>query len=158
MPTRVLFVCLGNICRSPLAEGIFRHLVDDAGLGDRIEVDSAGTGAWHAGEPPDARARAVAQKNGVALDGQRARKVEVDDFVEFDHVIAMDRQNLDDLLLLCPPPERRRVRLLRSHDPEGVGDVPDPYFGGRAGFDDVFTMIDRCCRALLAELRATSGA
>ena len=151
---RVLFVCLGNICRSPLGEGIFRHLVDDAGLTDRFHIDSAGTGAWHAGEPPDPRSRSVAERNGVSLDGQTARKVRFEDFFEFDLVLAMDRQNLADLHAECPHDDRRKVMLLRQFDPEKGDDVPDPYYGGARGFDDVYAMVHRCCQALLDELRS----
>lgn len=157
MPTRVLFVCLGNICRSPLAEGIFRHLAEGAGLGAAFEVDSAGTGHWHAGERPDPRARDVAKKNNVDLDQQRARQFSPDDFETFDHILAMDRQNLDDLLRRKPAEARADLRLLRTHDPEGGHDVPDPYYGGRRGFDDVYGLIERCCRELLTTLR-TDGA
>ena len=152
MATRVLFVCLGNICRSPLGEGILRHLVQQAGSLKSIQIDSAGTGAYHQGEAPDPRSRDVARKNGVSLDGQTARKVAPEDFHGFDLILAMDRQNLHDLLENCPPKERKKVRLLRSYDPEGGQDVPDPYFGGRTGFDDSFSMIHRCCQALLESL------
>jgi protein-tyrosine phosphatase len=161
-PFRILFVCLGNICRSPLAEGVFRHLAAEAGMDGRIEVDSAGTGAWHVGEPPDRRSLSVARKNGVSLDG-RARQVEVEDFAHFDLVVAMDRDNLRQLESL-----RDRagggapVRLLRKFDPDAGGDleVPDPYYGGPDGFDRVYGMVDRSCRSLLETLEAgdlTSG-
>ena len=153
MTQRILFVCLGNICRSPLGEGIMRQLVRDAGLEEQIQVDSAGTGAYHEGEAPDPRSRAVAAKHGVSLDGQRARQVKTEDFRDFDLVLAMDRQNLDDLLANCPAEERSRLRLMRSFDPAGGTDVPDPYFGGPNGFDDVFVMVHRCCEALLESLR-----
>ncbi|MFH0945786.1 MAG: low molecular weight protein-tyrosine-phosphatase [Planctomycetota bacterium] len=152
MTHRILFVCLGNICRSPLGEGIMRHLVRDAGLEDRIEVDSAGTGAYHAGEAPDPRSREVAGKHGISLDGQRARKVAPEDFHDFDLVLAMDQKNLEDLRASCPPAERKRLRLMRSFDPEGGADVPDPYFGGASGFEDVFAMVHRCCESLLESL------
>ncbi len=154
MPTRVLFVCLGNICRSPLGEGIFRHLVDEAGLDADFEIDSAGTGHWHVGSPPDPRARDVARRNGVDVESLRGRQVSSDDFRRFDHILAMDRQNLDELLRRRPADADADVRLLRAHDPEGGDDVPDPYYGGRSGFDDVYTMIERCCRSLLGTLRS----
>ncbi len=151
-PTRVLFVCLGNICRSPLAEGVFLHLVREAGLAHRFEVDSAGTGDWHAGERPDPRAIAVAKKHGVALPS-RARQVTPADLDLFDHVLAMDRENLRDLERMSRRSARARVRLLREHDPVRDGDdVPDPYYGGPSGFDLVYEMVHRSCSALLVEL------
>jgi protein-tyrosine phosphatase len=155
-PYRILFVCLGNICRSPTAEGVMRALVRDAGLEGQIELDSAGTGAWHIDEPPDARATTAARERGVELEG-RARQVERDDFEEFDLIVAMDRSNLADLRRIAPSEAARaKVRLLRDFDPdsEGEADVPDPYHGGSRGFDDVFDLVQRSCIALLAELRA----
>jgi protein-tyrosine phosphatase len=161
-PFRILFVCLGNICRSPLAEGVFRHLAAEAGMAERIQVDSAGTGAWHVGEPPDRRSLTVARKNGVGLDG-RARQVEGEDFALFDLVVAMDRDNLRQLESLRDRAGGAApVRLLREFDPEAGGDleVPDPYYGGPDGFDRVYEMVHRSCRALLEALEAgdpTSG-
>lgn len=152
MATRILFVCLGNICRSPLGEGILRHLAAQAGVAAQFEIDSAGTGDWHVGDPPDPRAIEVARRHGVLLDGLRARQVAPFDFAAFDHILAMDRKNLADLLELCPAEHAGRLRLLRQHDPEGGHDVPDPYFGGADGFDEVFAMLLRCCRRLLADL------
>ncbi|MEQ9569311.1 MAG: low molecular weight protein-tyrosine-phosphatase [Longimicrobiales bacterium] len=154
----VLFVCLGNICRSPLAEGVFRHRVEEAGLQDRIRIDSAGTGGWHVGEPPDARSREVARAHGVSLDGQSARRVSPDDLRRWDWIVAMDRANLDDLERLR---ERHggdgRIVLLRDFDPEpGDGEVPDPYYGGPQGFDRVYEMVDRSCAALLERVLEAS--
>lgn len=155
-PTRavsVLFVCLGNICRSPLAEGILRHLARERGLDGAVRADSAGTGAWHVGEPPDRRAAEVAARNGVRLEG-RARQVEDEDFHDFDLLVAMDRSNLRAL-------ERMKERtggtatlhLLRDFDPEpGDGEVPDPYYGGPKGFDRVFELVRRSVGALLDRL------
>lgn len=150
----MLFVCLGNICRSPTAEGIFRRLAEEAGLSARFTIDSAGTGAWHAGERADSRMRAAAKKRGYLL-ASIARQVEGPDFERFDHVIAMDRINREDLLAVCPPAHRGKIRLLRDFDehPED-GDVPDPYYGGPAGFERVMDIVERCCRRLLAELSA----
>lgn len=155
----VLFVCLGNICRSPLAEGILAHLLAGEGLADRVHVDSAGTGAWHVGEPPDPRSIEVAERFGVRLRGA-ARQVRVEDFQRFTHVVAMDRENLRNLERLW---ERAgggpRPRLLREWDPEagGGGEVPDPYYGGPDGFVTVFRMVERACRVLLEELREGGG-
>src|SRR5688572_8035323 len=152
-PTRVLFVCLGNICRSPLAEGVFQNLVRARGLERHYQVDSAGTGAWHVGEEPDVRSIAVARKNGVDL-ASRARQVDAPDFSDFDYVIAMDRQNLSDLRALAQAHGgEARIHLLREFDPEpGDRQVPDPYYDGPEGFDDVFTMVHRACAALLDHL------
>lgn len=152
MKTRVLFVCLGNICRSPLGEGIFRDLVERAGQSDQFHIDSAGTGGWHVGAPPDPRSVAVAEKNDVSLAGQAARKARFEDFLEFDLILAMDRSNREDLLDLGPPNARHKVHLMREFDPQGGDDVPDPYYGGARGFDDVFQMVHRCCVALLAHV------
>lgn len=150
----VLFVCLGNICRSPLAEGVMRHLATREGLADRMRIDSAGTGGWHVGAAPDPRSREVAQRNGISLDGQQARRVTPDDLQEFDLVVAMDRSNLDDLRSLAEDHgASARLVLLRDYDPEpGDGEVPDPYYGGPGGFDDVYEMVHRSCRTLLAEM------
>lgn len=154
--TRVLFVCLGNICRSPLAEGVFLHLVREAGLTHRFEVDSAGTGDWHVGERPDARAVAVAKKHGVELPS-RARQVTPADLDAFDHVLAMDRENLRDLERMARRGAAADIRLLRRHDPVRDGDdVPDPYYGGPSGFDLVYEMVHRSCAALLDGLLVDS--
>jgi protein-tyrosine phosphatase len=155
---RILFVCMGNICRSPTAEAVMRRLVRDAGLEDRIEVESAGTGGWHAGDPPDARAAAAAARRGVTLDGA-ARQVRPDDFREYDLLIAMDRENLRGLLAVAPDEAAsEKVRLLREFDPTSAGapdlDVPDPYYGGDRGFETVLDMVEAACRGLLDELRA----
>jgi protein-tyrosine phosphatase len=153
-PRSVLFVCLGNICRSPLAEGVFRHLVQEEGLEDRFEIDSAGTGSWHVGERPDPRSTAVARAHGVELPGH-ARQVRPEDLERFDVVVAMDRENLRDLERLSDDGARARLHLLREFDPEGGGDdVPDPYFGGPDGFETVYAMVHRSCERLLEELRS----
>jgi protein-tyrosine phosphatase len=155
---RVLFVCLGNICRSPTAEGVFRHHVREAGLHDRIEIDSAGTGGWHVGAPPDERATAAARRRGIALEGA-ARQVAAHDFEHYDLLLAMDRENHAELLRRAPHDEARaRVRLFREFDAEsharGDLEVPDPYYGAERGFDDVLDMVERASRGLLAELSA----
>jgi protein-tyrosine phosphatase len=153
MPARILFVCLGNICRSPTAEGVMRHLVADAGLTGQVSVDSAGTGSWHIGEPPDERATAAAARRGIELGG-RARQVSEADFAEFDLLVAMDRSNRRALLSLAPDARaRERVRLLLESGGEEA-DVPDPYYGGPDGFEEALDVVERGCRALLDEVRA----
>lgn len=155
---RLLFVCLGNICRSPTAEGVMRHLVVQEGVEDEIELDSAGTGSWHVGSAPDARATAAAAGRGVTLAGT-ARQVRQADFAEFDLILAMDSANLRDLRAVAPGgQEREKVRLLREFDPASAGerdlDVPDPYYGGEDGFGEVFELVRAACEGLLAEIRA----
>jgi len=149
---KILFVCLGNICRSPLAEAIFNHLAAQAGRANEFIVDSCGTGGWHAGEPPDPRTRAVAQQHGVALK-RRARQFQRTDFNDFDLIVAMDRENVSDLLSFSTlkPEHRAKVKLLREFDPQADGnlDVPDPWYGGPDGFERVYQMIERSAKALL---------
>jgi protein-tyrosine phosphatase len=156
---RVLFVCLGNICRSPLAEGIFRAQVERAGLADRIEVDSAGTGNWHVGQPPDRRMHATARQYGVSLDGQVARQFEARDLGAFDHIFVMDKQNLHDVLFLDRDDRYgHKVRLFREFDPEpGDYQVPDPYYGGDRGFDHVYEIANRTAAVLLDRLIEEHG-
>ena len=155
-PVRVLFVCLGNICRSPLAEAVFRDKVEAAGLSDRIEIDSAGTGAWHAGEPPDRRMIATAKGHGVDITQQRARQFVDTDLADYDHILAMDKSNLHDILYLDEGQDfGQRVTLFRQWDPEpGTYEVPDPYYGGPEGFEEVYRMVDRTAENLLAGLKA----
>ena len=153
---RIMFVCMGNICRSPTAEGVMRRLLDEAGLADRVEVESAGTGGWHAGEPPDERATLAARRRGITLAGA-AQQVRAADFREFDLLIAMDRGNLRELLAVAPDEDAaEKVRLLREFDPASAGDldVPDPYYGGDRGFETVLDLVEAACRGLLDELRA----
>jgi protein-tyrosine phosphatase len=151
----VLFVCLGNICRSPLAEGIFRHQVREAGLAGRFHIDSAGTSGYHDGEQPDRRTWAVARQRGIELEG-RSRRITEDDIAAFDYLVVMDVSNLREVNRLA-----RRVRpgtevhLLRSFDASAAGDldVPDPYFGGESGFEVVHDLVERACRGLLDHIR-----
>jgi protein-tyrosine phosphatase len=153
---RILFVCMGNICRSPTAEGVMRRLLEDAGLTDRVEIESAGTGGWHAGEPPDRRATLAASRRGVTLEGA-ARQIRPSDFRDFDLVIALDRANLRELLAVAPDEDAaEKIRLLREFDPRAGGDldVPDPYYGGDRGFETVLDMVEAACRGLLDELRS----
>jgi low molecular weight protein-tyrosine phosphatase len=155
---RILFVCLGNICRSPTAEGVMRALVREAGLEAEIELDSAGTGSWHTGEEPDRRATAAARARGVELDGS-ARTVRPRDFEDFDLLLAMDRANLRALQQMAPDADARaKVRMLREFDPASAGardlDVPDPYYGASGGFDEVLDLVQAASRGLLAEIQA----
>jgi protein-tyrosine phosphatase len=158
----ICFVCLGNICRSPTAEGIFRHLLAEARLGDRIVAESAGTGAWHVGERPDRRALATARRRGLELPGT-ARLFEPTDFERFEYVVAMDGDTRSALLASAPDRHARsRVHLLRAFDPANTAirpdlapDVPDPYYGGPDGFDRVFDICEAACRGLLDHLRRT---
>jgi protein-tyrosine phosphatase len=157
-PVRLLFVCLGNICRSPTAEGVMRALVEEAGMQERIELDSAGTGGWHVGSPPDARAVAAARARGITLGGF-ARQVRRDDLDDFDLVLAMDRSNLRELRQLADGETgRARVRLLREFDPASAEDrdpeVPDPYYGAAGGFDEVIDLVQAACAGLLARIAA----
>jgi protein-tyrosine phosphatase len=159
---RILFVCMGNICRSPTAEAVMRRLVSEAGLDGAVEIESAGIGDWHAGEPPDERAAAAASARGVTLEGS-ARQVRPGDFRRFDLLIAMDRGNLRELIAMAPDEEAaEKVRLLREFDAAAAGasdlDVPDPYYGGERGFESVLDMVEAACRGLLHELRAAGRA
>ena len=154
---RLLFVCMGNICRSPTAEGVMRALLREQGLEDAVAVDSAGIGDWHLGEPPDARATAAAQARGIALRGA-ARQVAAADFADYDLILAADRRNLRDLEAVLPAGARARLHLLREFDPGSAGapdlDVPDPYYGGDDGFERVLDLVEAACRGLLDRLRA----
>jgi protein-tyrosine phosphatase len=154
--TRVLFVCLGNICRSPTAEGVFRHHVREAGLEDRIAIDSAGTGGWHVGASPDERATEAARRRGITLEGA-ARQVTAADFADYDLLLVADAENHAELLRRAPDDAARaKVRHFREFDPEskarGDLDVPDPYYGGEQGFDHVLDLVEAASRGLLAEL------
>jgi protein-tyrosine phosphatase len=150
---RVLFVCLGNICRSPTAEAVFRQLVARADTRLAIEIDSAGIGDWHIGEPPDRRAQAAARRRGVDMSTIRARQFVHDDFALFDLILAMDRQNLAELRRRAPAQYRERVRLFLEFAPElEMHDVPDPYYGGEAGFEQVLDLTEQAARGLLAHL------
>lgn len=154
-PTAVCFVCLGNICRSPTAEAVFRTLVDQAGLTDVIHIESAGTSDWHVGGDADRRTAAAAAARGIAMS-HRAQQFTARDFARFDHVIAMDHDNVAALRTIAPTPaDAAKIRLLRSFDPQSPEGavVPDPYYGGPKGFDEVIDMCDAACRGLLAQLR-----
>lgn len=147
-PVRILFVCLGNICRSPLAEGILRHLA-----GPRpVDVDSAGTGGWHIGDRPDRRSIAVARSHGIDIAGQRGRKVHTRDFEAFDLIFAMDRSNLANLRALAPAVAQHKLHLFSSYMLGVERDVPDPYYEGPEGFETVYSMLLEGCSSLIGRL------
>ncbi len=153
-PIRILFVCLGNICRSPSAEGVFRSAVQRAGLETRVQIDSAGTGAWHVGKAPDPRAQNSALSRGFDISSLRARKVHISDFESFDLVIAMDEDNLFDLRALSPPEHHDKITLLLSHGRERTDlNVPDPYYGGDEGFDYMMDLIEEAAAGLLQHVK-----
>lgn len=157
---RVCFVCLGNICRSPTAEAVFCKLVQDAALEEQFLIDSAGTANYHVGELADARSRAAAKRRGYEIR-HRARQFVRSDFEQFDLVCAMDADNYRDLLHLAPTPEaKEKVKLLRSFDPTArkAAEVPDPYYGGERGFDEVIEICERACRGLLEQMRPAAAA
>ena len=151
----VLFVCMGNICRSPTAHGVFRDLVQREGLSDQIEIDSAGTHSYHVGSPPDNRAQATARSRGFDLSDLRARRAESIDFERFDYVIAMDYDNHSGLSAICPSGFESRLHMFMSFAPQrGAKEVPDPYYGGDQGFENVFDMVTDASEGLLAHIRS----
>jgi len=155
MAIRICFVCLGNICRSPIAEVVMRSLLDDRGLADRVEVSSAGTGDWHIGERADRRTLAVLQRHGYDGSAHRARQFSADSFADCDLVVAMDQANVSTLRQMVRDEDESKVRLLREFDPDASGtDVPDPYYGGDEGFEEVLAMVEAACRGLLDEIGA----
>lgn len=150
----VLFVCLGNICRSPTAHGIFQHLVNEASLNDRIYIDSAGTGDWNIGRSPDRRSAAAALQRGYDLSDLIARQVNVQDFEKFNYVLAMDRQNLQDLQAMKPANFQGHLDLFLKFAPSfQLDEVPDPYYGDADGFQTVLDMVEEACRGLLQHIR-----
>lgn len=150
----VLFVCMGNICRSPTAEGVFRKLVEDEGLSGAVEIDSAGTHAYHVGDQPDRRAQAAAERRGVSLSDLRARRVAPEDFSRFDYVLAMDRLNLHMLTEEAGQDYAERVSLFLDFGGGAESEVPDPYYGGSAGFERVLDLVEDASRGLLETLRS----
>lgn len=154
--TKIIFVCLGNIVRSPLAENLFRHLANQAGQGAQFIIDSAAVGDWHVGDPPDSRMRRVAERHGLVYDG-RARQITRRDVQEFDLLIAMDRDNAAFLRRLAgSAQEEAKIHMLREFDPHGnpQASVPDPYYGNLDGFEEVYQIIERSCQGLLLALQA----
>lgn len=150
--TKVLMVCLGNICRSPTAHGVFQHLVDQQGLSDQILVDSAGTSSWHIGEPPDTRSQKAALLRGYDLSDQRGRQVKTIDFDHFDYVLAMDESNLSDLRSLCPTHFSGYLGLFLNFAAASQTEVPDPYHGGGKGFDTVLDLVEAAAEGLLEHI------
>ena len=151
---QVLFVCMGNICRSPTAHGVFRKMVIDEGLSDFIEIDSAGTHAYHVGNPPDTRAQHTANTRGIDLSDLRARQARSEDFEEFDYVIAMDKDNYRSLKLISPKGMVDKLYLFLDFAPSiRQREVPDPYYGGPEGFEKVFDMVDAAAKGLLLDIR-----
>ena len=154
----VLFVCLGNICRSPTAHAVFQSMVDDAGLSKDVYVDGAGTGDWHLGQAPDARSSATAAERGYDMSALRSRLVTVEDFSTFDYIIAMDADNLRNLRNMCPPEAKATLQLLldysRKPEYDAVSQVPDPYYGGEDGFPHVLNLIEDSAAALLTHINA----
>lgn len=158
----VLFVCLGNICRSPTAHAVFQSMVDNTGLSDEIYVDGAGTGDWHLGHAPDRRSAATAALRGYDMSALRSRLVTVEDFSEFDYIIAMDADNLRNLRNMCPPDAKAELQLLldysRKPEYDAVSEVPDPYYGGEDGFPHVLDLIEDASVALLDHIKAEMSA
>lgn len=151
--TSVLFVCMGNICRSPTAEGVFRKLLRETAPGLELRVDSAGTHAYHIGDPPDVRSQAAALERGVDISAHRGRQVMPEDFHRFDFVVAMDQDNLDRLKTLRPKGAQAELKLLLDYAPEVADkDVPDPYYGGKRGFEEVLDLVEQGSKGLLAEI------
>jgi protein-tyrosine phosphatase len=150
----VLMVCMGNICRSPTAEGVLRQKVQAAGLDSSVHIDSAGTIDYHVGSPPDERSARHARQRGYDLSSLRARQVHARDFERFDLILAMDWENLQELQSLCPPEHEHKLRRLMEFAPPGLGDVvADPYYGGRDGFERVLDHVEAACEGLLGHLR-----
>lgn len=149
----VLFVCLGNICRSPTAEAVFRTKAKEAGLGD-ITIDSAGTAGYHTGSPPDKRAQDVAKARGYNFKGIKCRRVHESDFTDFDYIVPMDNANYADLVEDCAPEHRAKIRLMMSFSDSDYTEVPDPYYGGRKGFELVLDLIESACDGLLQDIRS----
>jgi len=151
---RVLFVCMGNICRSPTAEGVFRNLIETHGLSELLETDSAGTHAYHIGEPPDRRAQETALNRGLDISDLRARGVDQEDFEDFDYILAMDSDNYSILIDRCPDTLQDKIKLFLNYAPDlNITEVPDPYYGGNKGFENVFDLVEAASEGLIAEIK-----
>ncbi len=151
---KIIFVCLGNICRSPTAQGVMENLAKKHGISSRVSIDSAGTAAWHSGNPPDPRSVKHAAKRGYDLTSQRSRPVDFSDFYEFDLILAMDKQNYSDLLDLAPSEHKNKVKLfLKEYGKSDIHEVPDPYYKGEEGFEEVLDLLEEACEELLGEIR-----
>ena len=150
---KVLFVCLGNICRSPTAEGVFRRALEQAGLADGVEIDSCGVGSWHVGKAPDARAQQAALYRGIDLSGLRARQLNEQDFTEFDYVLGMDQANIRAMQDLKPANSQAHVGLFLDFAGTPGAEVPDPYYGGEEGFENVLDMIEAASQGLIQHLK-----
>ncbi|WNK21450.1 low molecular weight phosphotyrosine protein phosphatase [Halomonas piscis] len=151
---KVLFVCLGNICRSPSAEGVFRRAVEQAGLEPHVTVDSCGIGDWHAGNPPDERAQAAAKRRGLDIGNLRARQLGREDFDEFDYILPMDYGNLRDIRAMEPEGHGAHIELFLAFAGMPQGEVPDPYYGGEQGFEEVLDMIEAASQGLVEHIQA----
>jgi len=155
--TGVLFVCMGNICRSPTAEGVFRTLVEREGAAEYFYIDSAGTHAYHVDKPPDPRAQRAALGRGIDISSLRARQIEISDFEAFDHILVMDQENYDTLMFVCPRRHSQKVRFFLDFAPQLKNrEVPDPYYGGDQGFERVLDMIEAASLGFLASVRGVS--
>lgn len=151
---KVLFVCMGNICRSPTAEGVFTHLVQQADLQEKIAIDSAGTHAYHIGEPPDLRSQQAAKIRGIDISHLRARRVTKEDFNTFDYILAMDKSNYADLQQICPKGKEHKLSMFLEFAPDlNVKEVPDPYYGGGQGFEHVLDLVEAASQGLLDDIR-----
>ncbi len=153
-PIGILFICLGNICRSPLAEGVFRHVVTEAGRQAAFDIDSAATGSWHVGKPPDRRAIKVARHHGVDISNQTCRQINGHDFETFDHIVCMDYANIDDVTALQPAGSKAQIGLFMQLALGKALIIPDPYVGGRKGFETAYQMVDEASQALLKKLNS----
>ena len=156
---RILFVCLGNICRSPMAEGVFRRVAEEEGVLHLFEIDSAGLGDWHIGQAPDSRAQDAARNRGIDISGQSARQVRHDDYARYDLLLAMDETNYQELVQLAPGDARHKIRRVLDFAPQvPTKDVPDPFYGGPEGFDHALDLIEQAARGLLAHLLEDAAA
>ncbi|WP_018915796.1 low molecular weight protein-tyrosine-phosphatase [Vreelandella zhanjiangensis] len=155
--TRVLFVCLGNICRSPTAEGVFRRALEDAGMGEQVVIDSCGIGNWHVGKAPDQRAQVAAKRRGIDLSPLCARQLTASDFLDFDYILAMDNANLQAMHALKPAESQAYVGLFLDFAGRPGSEVPDPYYGGDQGFEDVLDMIEAASHGLIQHLKSDSA-